>query len=203
MGVYIEFWRGSPDGIEGHLRRRLPKFREWYEAELAPGPDAGFSQDVSRLLAAIVGGATPPTVRNRNDAVAVDHLVSDFYGQYCDTVASAELEGIRGSNLHARHYENIQPWVEQSFGPPVARAWGHIVRGRGIWRGETDVPFVSPDGVFHIGYLTLDECRIMSPSLLSAPAVPGTDSEEQAFRCFSDAVELAAQSGHGLIVTRA
>jgi hypothetical protein len=101
MGVYIQFWRGSANGVEGHLVPRLPEFRDWYEAELALGPDPDFSPQVRRLLDSVVGGAAPPRVRNPSEAVAVDLLVSDFYGQYCETVASAELEAIDGSHRNS------------------------------------------------------------------------------------------------------
>jgi hypothetical protein len=62
---------------------------------------------------------------------------------------------------------------------------------------------VSPDGIFHVGYLTVDECRALSPTVVTAPPLPGSDIERDAFRYFSASVRLAAQHGHGLIVTRA
>ena len=207
MGCYVEFWHGPPDGIASHLvGGPLAEFEAWCDEVIREFPGEIDPRVVELLRRVRTGGVEHLRAKSASEAEVVDRLVDEFYGSYCDRGAGAErLESACESMINVWHYESARPALHRAgVSPEVLRLWDYLVAGRALLRDPVELPYVSEDEWFCVGYWTADEVIVLDGALRGIEPWPG-DAEAEWAAVALDAARaalagaLARQSG--LIIT--
>ena len=144
---------------------------------------------VRALARAVCRGSRTLHAESTEDAFAIDRLVDFYVGAYQD------IAGVRAYPSLDNRWLYVSRWIDardRSAGRLDALL-GHLLDGRGIGRRDGIYPYASSDGVFRVGFWTLDEVRELSELFI-------TPSDAQAATRDALDAALARQSGLVTIV---
>jgi hypothetical protein len=136
----------------------------------------------------------------------VDRLLDEYYGSFCDREAGeACLESACESMLNVWHYESARCSLRRArVSPEILRLWDYLVAGRAILRDSVELPYVSEDGWFRVGYWTADEVIALDAALRGIeplPADPDAERAADALGATRAALAGALARRTGLVIT--
>ncbi len=203
MGTYVQFWRGTEDGLLGHfLGGPLDAFRKWCIEAIADYPGDLEPAIVPLLEAVLAVGASALQAETAAQAALVDRLLDTYYGHFCDGKCPELLESADGSLLYVRRYDSI---LEALARLPDKNAelllWSYLIGGRAVQRDQAVLPYQSEDGIFRLSYWSAEETALMGRLLIGPVAGWLRDVDAGALECTAAAIESAMAQRTGLIIT--
>jgi hypothetical protein len=196
MGIYVEYRPCDPDGPLKQLLSNLTPFSDWYATEFAEDG----SPAVLDLLVSMVENDSADLRDLPTDTWSTfDHLVSEFYGFYCDTADRGLPKHVPCGSLHVRRYRQLHNDIAGQVEDRCSRLWSYIFQGRPIALSDTTREFVSDDGNSWVSWWSLEEITYLRRSL---PGVAhGSGETEGVLECAHCALEHAESVRSGLVVT--